>query len=236
MSDARTMTAEELDMLAGIDSPTVANALERLRLRDRSTGYVGGRVRCAFPDLGVMVGRALTVTVSNALGRDPDQDGYWELWSRLEQMDGPVVVVMQDASGTPTRVAFAGEVMATLAMRLGAVGIVTDGALRDVDELRAMGLHCFSRHTVVSHASFELSDVGGPVHLDGETIRTGDILHGDANGIVVVPREALADLQGAVFEIREAERRDLDYILGPDFTLDGYRAMRGYGVPAPGRA
>ena len=229
MTPADPLGAEHLDYLRSVDSPTIANALERLNLRDRSDGYIGGAVECAFPELGVMVGTALTVTVDNAVGRPVRQDGYWDLWSALERCAGPTVIVMKDASGTPHRVAYAGEIMVTLARRLGAIGMVTDGALRDVDEVRAKGFHYFMRYAVVSHANFELSKVGDPVSIDGQLVRTGDILHGDVNGIVTIPRDSLPDIRDAVAAIRAAERRDLDYIDGPDFTLDGYQALRGYG-------
>lgn len=229
MTAQRTLGGADLEFLAKVDSPTVANALERLRLRDRSDGYIGGAVACAFPELGTMVGTAVTLTVDNAVGRSARPEGYWDLWTTLDSLPGPTVVVMKDISGTPHRVAYAGEIMVTLARRLGAVGIVTDGALRDVDEVRAKGFHYFMRHAVVSHAEFELSRVGEPVLLDGQLVRTGDILHGDANGIVIVPWESLADLPAAVDAVRTVERRDLDYIDGPEFTLDGYRALRGYG-------
>ena len=225
-----SLSPAQLDFLTGVDSPTIANALERLSLRDRSEGYIGGSVACAFPELGTMVGTALTVSVDNAVGRPARQDGYWDLWSALEAATGPTVIVMKDISGTPRRVAYAGEIMVTLARRLGAIGIVTDGALRDVAEVREKGFHYFMRHAVVSHAEFELSRVGDPVLLDGQLVHTGDILHGDANGIVIVPWEGLAELPGAVEAVRTTERRDLDYIDGPDFTLEGYRALRGYGA------
>jgi regulator of RNase E activity RraA len=229
MSEPVVLTETDLAYLRSVDSPTVANALERLRLRDRSDGYIGGGVACAFPELGTMVGTALTVTVGNAVGRGARPEGYWQLWETLDALTGPTVVVMKDVSGAPRRVAYAGEIMATLAQRLGAVGIVTDGALRDLDEVRAKGFHYFMRHAVVSHADFELSRVGDPVLLDGQLVRTGDILHGDVNGIVIVPGGALAQLRDAVDAVRASERRDLDYIGGPDFTLEGYRALRGYG-------
>jgi len=229
MTDTRTLTPDDLEFLGDVDSPTIANALERLTLRDRSDGYLGGNVACAFPELGTMVGTALTLTVDNAVGRTARPEGYWELWSTLEALEGPVVIVMKDISGTPHRVAYAGEIMVTLAQRLGAVGIVTDGALRDVAEVRAKGFHYFMRHAVVSHAEFELANVGDPVLVDGQLVHTGDILHGDANGVVIVPWESLGDLPAAVEAVRVAERRDLDFIEGPDFTLEGYRAMRGYG-------
>ena len=109
------------------------------------------------------------------------------MYEALEKMPKPAVIVMKDVSGAPHRVAYAGEVMATLAKRLGAVGMVTDGALRDVKEVRELGFHYFMKYPVVSHANFEILEIGIPVEMDGEIINTGDILHGDANGIVVVP-------------------------------------------------
>jgi regulator of RNase E activity RraA len=226
----RILTATELEFLRSVDSPTLANALERLTLRDRSEGYIGGEVGCAFPELGPMIGTAVTVTVTDAVGRPARQEGYWALWERLDATEGPTVIVMKDASGTPARVAYAGEIMGTLALRLGAVGIVTDGALRDLPEVRARGLHYFMRYAVASHANFELSGIGDPVVIGGQRVATGDILHGDSNGIVIVPWEGLVDLPDAVERIRSAERRDLEYIDGADFTLDGYKAVRGYGA------
>lgn len=229
MSSAPVLSDTDLAFLRSVDSPTIANALERLQLRDRSDGYLGGDIGCAFPELGVMVGTAVTVTVSDAVGRQTRMDGYWELWDLLDRTPGPTVIVMKDASGTPTRVAYAGEIMGALALRLGAVGIVTDAGLRDLDEVRARGLHYFMKYAVVSHANFELSLVADPVVISGQLVRTGDILHGDANGVVIVPEESLPTLPEIVEQIRASERRDLDYIDGPDFTLDGYKAIRGYG-------
>ena len=59
------LTDEVLSFLRGVDSPTVANAIETLNVRDRRDGFVGGPVQCQFPELGAMVGRALTVTVTS---------------------------------------------------------------------------------------------------------------------------------------------------------------------------
>lgn len=229
MTDAAKLTDADLAFLGSVDSPTIANALERMQLRDRSEGYLGGSIQCAFPELGRMVGTAVTVTVDNAVGRPARQDGYWALWELLERTPGPTVVVMKDASNTPSRVAYAGEIMVTLAARLGAVGMVTDGALRDLPEVRARGFHYFHRYPVVSHANFELSKVGDPVHVDGQVVRTGDILHGDVNGVVIVPWDSLAGLPDEIAAVQKAERRDMDFIDGPDFSLEGYKQIRGYG-------
>ncbi len=225
---AGALSAAEIEFLRKVDSPTIANAIEPFGVRDRTVGFIGGSVRCMFPELGVMVGQALTVTATSVAGPVAGRAGYWRMWERLEALGGPSVVVVKDISGRPTRCAYFGEVMATLATRLGAVGVVSDGGLRDLAEVRALGLHYFAPYAVVSHGNFDIVEVGVPVELDGETIRTGDILHGDANGIVVVPRDVLAGLPEAVERVRASERAMMDYIRSPEFSVAGFRARAGY--------
>ena len=222
------LTAEQLRFLQATDSPTVANAIEPFKVRDRCDGFIGGSVRALFPDLGVMVGFALTVTMTSKPGPIAGREGYWRMWEALERAPKPAVVVVQDVSGAPTRCAYWGEVMATIARRLGAVGVVTDGGVRDLAEVRALGLHYFAPYAVVSHGNFEIVDVGAPVTLDGQRVASGDLLHGDANGIVAVPLQTLAELPEAVQRVREREGRMMEYVKSREFTLAGLRDLSGY--------
>ncbi len=225
---AAVLAPDTLAFLQSVDSPTLANAIETFQVRDRTEGYIGGAVRCLFPDLGAMVGQALTVTVTNQPGPVAGREGYWRMWEALAAMPKPAVLVMQDVSGNPSRCAYAGEVMATLAQRLGAVGMVTDGGFRDIHEVHALGMHYFASYVVVSHGNFSIVDVGVPVVLDGQRVETGDILHGDANGIVIVPAETLPGLPEAVDRIRRREQALMAYIRSEAFTLEGVRSGQGY--------
>jgi 4-hydroxy-4-methyl-2-oxoglutarate aldolase len=209
------------------DSPTVANAIETFKVRDRTEGYIGGYVRALY-DAGVMVGQALTVTIGQKPGKVAARDGYWAMWEALEQMPSPAVIVMQDVTGAPERYACAGEVMASLAKRLGAVGMVADGGLRDIAEVQALGFHYYAAFPVVSHGNFEILDVGVPVEIDGQVVNTGDILHGDINGIVIVPNDVLDGLEDAIKVIRDRESRFINFIKGETFTLEAARAGTGY--------
>jgi 4-hydroxy-4-methyl-2-oxoglutarate aldolase len=222
------LSPEALEFLRSVDSPTMANAIETFNVRDRCEGYIGGAVECQFPDLGVMVGRAVTVTMTSAPGEVASRDGYWRMWDAVAAMDGPVVIAVQDVSGSPERCAYAGEMMATLAQRLGAVGMVTDGALRDVDEVHALGFHYFMRFPVVSHGNFSIVSVNEPIDLDGQVVNPGDILHGDRNGIVIVPDEVVDGLVDAVAGIRERESAQLAYMRSPEFNLADLKTRSGY--------
>jgi 4-hydroxy-4-methyl-2-oxoglutarate aldolase len=222
------LAEEDLAFLRGIDSPTIANAIEAFKVRDRTEGFIGGEVRSLFPEMPPMVGTALTVTMTNTPGPLAGRESWWRMYEALERMPTPSVLVIQDVSGAPSRCAYAGEVMATLAKRLGAVGMVTDGGLRDVHEVRALGFHYFARYLVVSHGNFDIVDVGTPVTLDGQEVKTGDLLHGDANGIVIVPREVLPGLPNAVQEVRTRERATMDFILSPEYSIAAARKRAGY--------
>lgn len=222
------LSAEQLAYLQTVDSPTVANAVETFELRHRTEGFIGGAVASLFPDMGVMLGQALTVTVGNPTGAVAGREGYWRMWEALAQMPSPAVVVMQDVSGAPSRCAYAGEVMATMAQKLGAVGMVTDGGYRDVHEVRVLGFHYFAAYKVVSHGNFEIVDVGVPVTLGGQVVNTGDLLHGDANGIVVIPPGAVDGLRAAIEQIQERERRFMAFIKSDRFTLADAKAGTGY--------
>lgn len=217
-----------LEFLSSVDSPTIANAVERFDVRDRTVGYIGGSVRSMCPTLGTMVGHALTVSMSSQPGPVASRDGYWRMWEALDAAPSPSVIVVQDVSGKPSRCAYVGEVMATLAMSLGCVGFVTDGGVRDLAEIEALGFHLFATRAVVSHGNFEVLGVGGDVMLDGQAVRTGDLLHGDRNGIVIVPTETLGELPAAVEDVRRAEADRMAYFRSPDFTVATARRQAGH--------
>jgi 4-hydroxy-4-methyl-2-oxoglutarate aldolase len=228
LSRVAGLSEHDLAFLRGVDSPTIANAIEAFKVRDRTEGFIGGEVHSLFPEMPPMVGIALTVTMTNEPGQVASRERWWRMFEALGDTPSPSVLVVQDISGAPTRCAFCGEVMATLAKRLGSVGMVTDGGVRDVHEVRQLGFQYFARYLVVSHGNFDIVDVGEPVTLDGQQIETGDILHGDANGVVIVPREVLAGLPREVEAVRKRERATMDYYLTDDFSLAEAKSRAGY--------
>ena len=228
LSNVASIDEGHLAFLRGVDSPTIANAIEPFKVRDRTEGFIGGEVRSLFPEMPPMVGAALTVTMTNAAGPIAGRENWFRMYEALAELPAPSVLTVQDVSGAPSRCALAGEVMATLAMRLGAVGMVTDGGLRDVHEVRALGFAYFARYAVVSHGNFDIVDIGTAIVLDGQEVKTGDILHGDANGVVIVPREVLDGLPDAVEEVRTRERATMDFIKSPEYTIAAARERAGY--------
>jgi regulator of RNase E activity RraA len=213
------LTPEQVEALRAIDSPTIANAIESFRLRPRGEGFVGQDIRCIYPDLPPMVGYAVTCTVDSTT-EDRKGIGFNKLYALLARAPQPAVVVMQDVGPLPQRSCHAGEVMSTVMKRLGAVGILTNGGLRDVHQVRALQqFQLFCSGLVVSHGNPICVSVGDPVTISGLHIVPGDLLHGDVNGVVLIPGECAQEVIVAAEEVLAREASLLQYINSPDFKL-----------------
>lgn len=213
------LSHDQLDALRRIDSPTIANAIETFEVRPRVAGYVGFDIRCIFPDLPPSVGYAVTCTVdSTTEGRKGI--GFNALYELLEDMDKPAVVVMKDVGQDRLHSCHAGEVMATTMKRLGAVGILTDGGLRDVREVKALGnFQYFCAGLVVSHGNPICVSVADEVEISGMKVKMGDLLHGDANGIVHIPDEVAADVAAAAHATWKREGETMRNIQSDTFKV-----------------
>ena len=221
-----SLTSEQLEALRQIDSPTVSNAIERFRVRPRLDGFAGWELRCAFPELGSMVGYAVTCTADSTTEGRKDDRGLLRLWAAVEAAPKPAVVVIKDIGSDRTRSCHMGEVMATTAKALGAVGCVSDGGLRDVAEVRALGFQYFCPGFVVSHGNPIICDIGPPVTLAGMAIEPGSLLHGDMNGILLVPHALAADVAAEAARVRAAEREVLDFVRSPGLTVERLRRFQ----------
>jgi 4-hydroxy-4-methyl-2-oxoglutarate aldolase len=216
---SQILDMDQIAALRAIDSPTIANAIETFALRPRVEGFVGQDIRSVYPDLPPMVGYALTCTVdSTTEGRSGI--GFNRLYARLATAPKPAVVVMQDVGPHPQRSCHAGEIMASVMRRLGAVGILTNGGLRDVHQVRALqDFQLFCSGLVVSHGNPICLSVGDSVTISGLRIETGDLLHGDVNGVVSIPAACAEQVLAAAQEVLARESALLQYIAGPDFQL-----------------
>lgn len=226
---AATLTDAQLDELRTFDSATIANAIEPFKVRDQTLGYVGSNVRALFPNKQEpMVGYAVTAkgdSTTYARRRDPALQ--FGLWEAMDESPRPSVVVIQDSGNNPSKSCHCGDVMGTLIRALGGIGLVTDGGVRDLPEVEALGLHYFARGPVVAHGTAVIYDAGEPVVIDGVPIKTGDLLHGDVNGLVTIPAEIAGEVADAAREVIADETRRKAYADSPDFTIQGYRKLLG---------
>lgn len=220
----RQQITEHISYLETVDTPTLSNAIEDLKVRPRSDGFAPVSIRCLFPEFGRMCGYAVTAQVETVSEMSPLSKGaFIDLFTAVDRSPKPAVVVMQEIGGSPEFAAHCGEVMATIFTKFGAIGVVSDCGVRDLPEVRSMGMHYFARGTVASHASFHIVRVGVPVQIGGFVVKPGDLLHGDENGLITVPECDMSALAAAVDDVRNRERKLMDFVRGDECTIESLR-------------
>jgi 4-hydroxy-4-methyl-2-oxoglutarate aldolase len=219
------LSSEQLQALASIDSPTLANAMETGARHPRLGHFVGYDIRCVYPELPPSCGYAVTCRADSTTEGRTMERGLVQLWELLARTPGPKLVVIQDVGTDRLHSCHCGEVMATTMKRLGAVGLLTDGGVRDLHEVRALGgFQFFAPGLVVAHGNPLIFDIGVDVTISGVPIATGDLLHGDANGLLKIPHAIAAELPALAQEVREREAETLRRVLSPDFSpIEGPR-------------
>jgi len=196
----------DLELLRQVDTPTVCNVIELFDLRPRSTGYMNSRISACFPEMPPMVGYASTATFRSAAPpREGDAySGLGEQVAAFSQIPGPPVVVFQDLD-VPSAGATFGEIMCATYKAFGAVGLITSGTGRDLDQVRALEFPVFTNGTVCSHGYNQILAVNVPVHVGGLMVYPGDLLHGDRNGVTTIPHEIAHQVAHACAEFAAAE-------------------------------
>ena len=213
------LTAEELAALRSISSPTIANAIETFDVRPRGEGYTNIGVRCLFPDMGVMLGYACTAMILSGQPAAPNRlvsrTKYWE-YTRLAPL--PKISVVQDLSESPLG-AYFGEVNASIHLALGSSGVITNGTVRDIQEIRSTGFQVFASDVSVSHGFAHLEDFNRPVTVFGMVVHPGDLIHADQHGAVIIPQAIAREVILATKDIERKERVMIDLCQSDAFSI-----------------
>ncbi len=219
------LTEQELEALRRYDTCTVANAIETFNIRPRNSGFMRPEIRSIFPELGIIVGYAMTGRIEAARPA-VGQYATHSWWDDLVKIPAPRIVVLQDMDDPPGVGSFWGEVNGNIHKALGCIATITNGGVRDLSEVRALGFHYYAQHVLVSHAYIHMIDHGQPVTVGGLEVKPGDLLHADQHGVHVIPMEIARELPAACEAVIAKERVIIDYCKTPDFTLEGLKKLR----------
>jgi 4-hydroxy-4-methyl-2-oxoglutarate aldolase len=227
MSSIHAVPPADLALLRKFDTPTVCNVIELFDLRPHTAGYMNARIQACYPKLPPMVGYASTATFRSA---SPPRAGHVysglsEQVAALLALPGSAVVVFQDLD-EPVASATFGEVMCTAYKAFGAVGLITSGAGRDLDQVEKLDFPCFSAGTISAHGYCHIVQHDIPVSVGGITIHPGDLLHGDCNGVTTIPNHIASLVAHACQEYMDAESVVLDYVKSPRIDPNGFAGAR----------
>jgi len=187
-----TLSHSELLQLKRWNTPTIYNGWEAITSRDRTRGWFNREeTRDFMPDMGPMVGYAVTVVCEPSNPEHPRHhaDAWSEYRAYVGSVPGPKIVVLQDLDKPEVVGSFWGEVNANVHRALGCVGTITDGAVRDLDEMTNAGFKAIARRLCVGHAYSHPVRWGCEVEVFGTRVEPGRLVHADKHGFLVIPEE-----------------------------------------------
>jgi regulator of RNase E activity RraA len=202
------VSESQFAFLRSIDTPTVCNLIEIVAPERRGAGYTAVHLHCPFPDLPPMVGFAKTVMIR---ARDP-VSGQSYMQKRMDYLDyvaaepRPSVVLIQDLDEPPGYGAFWGEVQTNVHKAIGCLGTVTNGSIRDISTV-APDFQMLAGSFAPSHAYVHVVEFDIPVTIHGMDANSGDLIHADRHGAVVVPVEKIDAMRSALDGLMKQEQR-----------------------------
>lgn len=214
-------TQEEMDALLAWPVPAISNAIELFNIRPRNEGFMLPEIQCRFPEMKPMIGYAVTgiITADSPEGQRVSPPDWW---AEIQKYPEPRVAVLHDID-YPVVGSFWGEVNANIHKALGCVGTITDGSVRDLDEVQETGFQFFSSCVSVSHAYVHMIDFGTAVKVGNLIVKPGNLIMGDKHGVISIPLEIARDVPKAAQMIEDWERRIINFCKSEDFSVKGLK-------------
>ncbi len=190
------------------NTPTIYNGWEQITRHDPARSCFNlEETRDFMPQMGPMVGYAVTLIIEPGNSAHPKNlpDAWKEYRSYVASFQGPKIVVVQDLDKPDFVGSGWGEVNANIQKALGCVGTITDGVVRDLDEMYNAGFKAIAKRMCVGHAYAWPVKLNCPVEVFGCPVKPGQLIHADKHGFLVIPDEDQEKLLEAVNYMDAAE-------------------------------
>lgn len=193
------LNQSELLKLKRWNTPTIYNGWEQITKSDAAReGFNPEETVDFMPQMGPMVGYAVTVVIEPGNPIHKQKTNVWEEYrAYIASVPDPKIVVVQDMDKPSTFGSFWGEVNGNVHRALGCVGTITDGAIRDLDEMNNAGFKALARRLCVGHAHSTPVKWNCSVEVFGRKIKPGQLIHADKHGFLVIPHEDIEKLLDA---------------------------------------
>ena len=203
-----TLTKQQAEFLQSMDTPTVCNVIEMVAPERRGHGYTVKHLFCPFPNLPPIVGFAKTVTAKakDKIARRLLHGEAHDYLDYVASEPRPSIAVIEDLDDDVGYGAFWGEVQSNIHKALGCLGVVTNGSIRDIPMI-APGFQMLAGSLSPSHAYTHVEDFGIPVTVHGMKVNSGDLIHADQHGAVVVPLDIIDKMKPALDDLNAREAR-----------------------------
>ena len=188
----RTISHANLLELKRWNTPSVYNGWEQITKHNIGReGFNLEPVIDYMPQMGPMAGYAVTVVIEpgNRAHLNSKPDTIQQYREYVASVPGPKIVVVQDLDKPVIYGAYWGEVNSNLHRALGCIGTITDGGIRDIDEMNNAGFKALARGVCVGHAWSKPVKWNCEVEVFGRKVLPGQLIHADKHGFLVIPEE-----------------------------------------------
>jgi regulator of RNase E activity RraA len=239
MPDDSSSLRATLEQLREFDTALLANTIGYIDPTPAHEYYVGSSIRSVTPQLGPTVGVAVTCELdSSSPNNQADTDRFWQQLEQMSRMDVPSTWVVKAVGSRPDHECVMGDGMGKTLFSVGCVGLVTDGGVRDLTGLVSIPFAAYCKGVTIHHTALRFTAANVPVEIGGLTIRPGDVLHANAEGVIKIPSACLDRLPEAAVRMRAFEHKAHLALRATHLALADKRqrvneALRefGFGVP-----
>jgi regulator of RNase E activity RraA len=202
-----------LTLLRQTDTPTICNAIEVAQGIRGFANFTRQTIFITEKDAPSLVGYALTAKIAAmAPSEEPAEivtQRRMDYYKYVAEGVRPSVIVVQDEDGPNACGAFWGEVNTTIHKGFGVEGVITNGLVRDLEDLPT-GFPVIAGAVGPSHAFVHVTDFDCPVQVFGMIVSPHDLIHADRHGAVVIPESIHDTLEQAIEKLIACEKLILE--------------------------
>lgn len=202
MDQVQQLTQQQmLEELKNFDTPSITNVVATYPNSPLCLGlynpwtenwYTDQTIRCMYPELGRMVGYAVTC-VYGLPDSNYNRLTFADVIDALDAMPKPTVLILEQKFPPEIagKVGLAGGNMVSAMKAIGCIGLISNGPSRDLDEIRPMNFQYMLTGATAGHGAQAVQAVNVPVSVGGMDVAPGEIIHMDENGAVKFPADKL---------------------------------------------
>jgi regulator of RNase E activity RraA len=220
------VTSSQLEQLRDFDTALLANTIGYIDRTPASEFYLSGAIQSVTPSLGPTVGIAFTCEMDSS---SPDNSAAMDLyWAQLEAIADsslPMFWIVKAVGSRPDHECVLGDGMAKTLYSLGCIGLVSDGRVRDVAGLLSTPFAAYCRGTAIHHTPLRVVAIDRPVEVGGVVIRSGDVIHANAEGVIRIPPTCIANLGECAVRMRAFEHEAHMQLRRTDLSVQQKRSF-----------
>ena len=213
-----------IEQLLEFETPLITEGMALMGCTDSEKLYLGQEIKLRTQLSEPAAGIALTFEVDTSTpGHKVDMEDYWESLQMIKDSPVPVMLIMKCVGSRPQHECVLGDGMAKQYAACGSAGLVTDGAIRDIRQIERAGYSVFASGSVSNHCSMVYKFAKKPVIISGVAIQNGDLIHGDSDGVTIVPKQYHNGIVNACIVSRDFETKVHTFWRRSDKTIEQKR-------------